>query len=132
MIIAALIASATAFEVANEALSATLRNGTENWKHWRTMSSRNTWKYGVASTYASVNAMRMIGSAKYVSRIHAGQMTAKISVCARRHSAKPACGSRCARFTMSGKITSDSDVCTMLTSGTWYAAVVYSAMGTGP
>ena len=29
---------------ANEALSSTLRSGVENWKHWRTMSSRNTWK----------------------------------------------------------------------------------------
>src|SRR4051794_2087470 len=123
MISAALITSATAFEVANDALSATLRSGTENWKHWRTINNRNTWKYGVASTYASVNATRMMGSAKYVSRIHPGQMTANIRVCARRHNAKPACGSCCARFTMSGKITSDSDVCTMLTSGTWYAAV---------
>ena len=45
------MASAMALEVANEALSSTLRSSVENWKHWRTISSRNTWKYGVAATY---------------------------------------------------------------------------------
>src|SRR5688572_18356575 len=116
--------SATALEIANEALSSMARSGTENWKQWRTMSSRNTWKKGVAATYASVNAIRINGSAKYISSNAAGQINANTSACARFHSRSPSAGLRCARLTMSGKITSDNDVCTMFTSGTWYDAVV--------
>jgi hypothetical protein len=116
---AALIASAIALDFANDALSSTLRSAVENWKQWRTMSSRKTWKKGVAATYASVNAKRITGSAKYVSSSHAGQMMANTSVRARFHNLSPSRGSTRERFTMSGKITSESDCWTMLTSGTW-------------